>query len=227
MKRLIAALSILMAINGKLFAAVINTDVFPYQNYTATFTKTVDLSEIQSFSLQVVYSTAPQPTGVNADSNKIDIANDTIFSTVTYGLGQQVLVSTLSSTNNLPAGLVTGTTYYVVPVSDNLFKLINTSTGAVAGLSIDLTAVSTHTLIYVTPLNISMGASGMTWEASNDGTNFVSVGSSCTMTTVGTGGISSQIRDFGSFAYRYLRMTFNGVTAGTMKLRVFLNGRRQ
>lgn len=224
MKKIIVALAILAATISKAQAAVINTDLFSYQNYTATFTKTVDLEQIQAFSIQVVYSTATQPGGVTVMNSGIDTVGDVFTSSYTYGLGQQLL---LTNTSTAPTGLTAGTTYFAIPVTDTLFKLSNTSTGAVAGVALDITATSTATVAKFNPMSISMGAAGMTWEASNDGTNYTSIGSSCTMTTVGAGGTSNQIRDFGTFAYRYLRLTFNGVTSGTMRLRAVLNGRRQ
>lgn len=221
MKKLIVAIAILAATVGKVQAAAINTDLFPFQNYTATMTKVMDFGEVQSFSIQLIYSTATQPGQSTIPQSGIDVINDVFTSSYTYGLGQPLLLVVGSSA---PTGIVAGTTYYSIPVTNTLFKLSGTSTGAVAGVSMDITATSTSTLAILNPLTISMGTCGITWDASNDGSNFSSTGSSVTITAVGAG---NQLRDFGAFPYRYLRMTYNGVTAGTMALRAYFNGRRQ
>lgn len=223
MKKVIVALAILAALGSKAQAAAIGGDLFPYQNYTATFTRTMDMGEMSTLSAQVAYSTAVLPSGITVGQTGIDVVNDVFTSSYTYGAGQQIL---LVVTSSAPTGLVGGTTYFAIPVTATLFKVSDTSTGAVAGVALDITATSTTTLAIFNPLALSVGAAGITWDASNDGTNFSTVGSSCTLTAIASGG-SNQIRDFGAFNYRYLRMSFSGVTTGTMKLRVYLNGRRQ
>lgn len=223
MKKALAAFAVLLALSGKAFAENIAGDLINFVNYTATFTKIIDVNTMSNFSIEVVFSTSPQASGISAGNTAIDVVNDTIYSTVTWGQGQQVLLATTSASNTMPTGLIWGTTYFVIPISDAYFKLSLTSTGAVAGLGVDITATSTSTLAFVTPLTLSIGAAGLTWDGSNDGTNFATVGSSCTLTTVGTG---IQLRDFGAYAYKFLRLTFSGVTAGSMKLRAFINGRR-
>lgn len=228
MKKLLAVIFLALGISGNAQAISVLGDLIAYTNYSATFTKVVDVGELTSFSLQVVGSTVTQPTTTLADSSKVDLAADTIISSAAYGLGQQVLFSTGTPiggvTGVMPTGLTAGTTYFMIPRTDITFAMALTSTGAIAGLAIDLTAVSTSTVVTMAPLTLAMGATaGASWEASNDGTNFNVYGTSVTMTTVGTG---TQLRDFGAFPYKFLRMSILGVTAGTMRMRIFINGRR-
>lgn len=219
MKKLIAAVGLALAMAGNAHAVSVLGDLIPYSNYSATFTKTMDVGELASFTIQVVASTATQPTPVMADMSRIDTSLDTIYSTQTYGLGQAFFL-----TGTAPTGLSIGPTYYFIPRSDTLYAAATTPANAVAGTAIDITATSGSTSIWVNPIAFAMGVTaGITWDGSNDGTNFSSVGSSVTLTTIGSG---TQLRDFGTYGYKWLRMSVTGVQWGVMKLRLYINGRR-
>lgn len=56
---------------------------------------------------------------------------------------------TLTTTGTLPAGLSTGTTYYIIAVSDAVYKLASTLANALAGTAVDITDTGsgTHTIV--------------------------------------------------------------------------------
>lgn len=223
MKKLLTGVCLALGLSGNVHAVSVLGDLVNFTNYTATFTKIVDVGELTSFSLQVVESTATQPGITQADMSKIDTIGNLIISSASYGLGQPILFSTTVAGATMPTGLVWGTTYFAIPTSESYFKVSDTSTGSVAGVFLVITGTSTTTLITMTPLTLNMGTASMSFDASNDGTNFSTVGSSVTLSTVGSG---NQLRDFGAYAYKFLRLTYTGVTAGTLRLRAYISGRR-
>jgi hypothetical protein len=90
-------------------------------------------------SIAVVVGTA----GSNGD---ISIANNTVTET-THGwiTGDRVYVYG----SDLPAGLTTATTYYIIKVDANTYKLATTLANAVAGTAVDLTDFGSSTLTAV------------------------------------------------------------------------------
>lgn len=153
----------------------------------------------------------------------IDLDADT-FAETNHGLttGLQVRYDTTSGT--APGGLVTGTTYYAVKVSENVYKLATSSTNAVAGSVIDITTLPTSDSVYtMTPRALVVGSAGFYWQASNDGTNF----SNLSISSVTYSSAGNTLWDLGSFPYRYLRMVFTGPTAGGISLVGRIFGREE
>lgn len=123
-------------------------------------------------------------------------------------------------------GLVTGTTYYAVPIDANNIYMATTSALAVAGvyhanITVQLSSptAATYTLA---PLAIA-GSPLFTWSVSNDGVNYVVSPSSGGLSISATG---TGIVDFGDLDYRYLKMAVTGPTQGGIKVQTYIMGRQ-
>jgi hypothetical protein len=125
-------------------------------------------------------------------------------------------------------GLTTATTYFVIPVSQTQFELALTSTGAVAGTYITITSSSSQTTAHsrtLTPLAIA-GTTTFAWTASNDGTNWFTVGTSSAVAAGGfTAGGQSILTDWSAFNYSFLRLSVTAPTAGAVAFQAIANGR--
>ena len=129
------------------------------------------------------------------------------------------------SAGTAPTPLVVGTTYYPIVVNANAFQLSDTSTGAIAGLALDITAQTAAGggSFLLSPLTIS-GTPGFKWQESNDGSNFVDVNvSSVTFASPYTA--ATTFWDFGQVNMRWLRLKFTGPTTGGVAIAVKPNGK--
>ena len=206
--------------------------------YNNTYSFQTNNSRVDSLSFQCVYTSATLPTTTFNDSS-ITLNSAVISATNTYtsldpaqtgAIGFPVLYS--SSTLTV-APLVNQTTYYVIPVDRNSFKLALTSTGAVAGLGIVITSSNTAKTYSLAPIAIT-GTPSFKWQASNDGVNFndftansynVAV-SSVTMLSYTLGGTST-IWDFGPYDYTWIRLNVVAPTKGGIRLICTPNGEGQ
>lgn len=208
-------------------ASGLTADLFNFENKTSSFTVDVNTERLSRMSIQVVYST-PTLVDVNFGNAAISTIDDTIQSTA-HGLATAEAVLLASAPATAPSPLATGTTYYVIKVTDNLVKLATTYAQAVSNTPIDiLTAPAGAWTLKVVPL--SLGTAGYTWQASNDQTNWVSVESSgnsvgASSQTLTAMGVGTRLYDWSTFAYRYLRFTFNGPISGVIRLRALLSGK--
>lgn len=196
-------------------------DMFAFQNFSSSFTADADTSGLNRFSVQVNFST-PAVNDAQIGYTDIDTTNDTIFEpSYGFGVGQPVLLATMTAIS--PTPLVTGTTYYVIRITDNLLKLATTYAQASSGDAIDILSVSTGAWT-LRPLPYSAGTVGFFWSASNDAANWTIVNSSQSLVTIGSG---YRLFDFGEFPYRFLRFDFRGPNAGVVRLRALLYGKEK
>lgn len=81
--------------------------------------------------------------GTAGSNGDISVANNTVTET-THGwvTGDRVYITG----SDLPAGLTTGTEYYIIKVDANIYKLATTLANAVAGTAVDLTDFGSGTL---------------------------------------------------------------------------------
>lgn len=226
MKKLIVALFALLSVS-QVHAVGVTGDLFAFENKASSFTAEVDATKLNRFSIEVVYST-PVVNDVTFQNTAISLADDTIYAP-SHGLatGQPVLLATAPVT--APSGLTTGTTYFVTKINTDLIKLSTTYALSTSTSQIDITSAPGGVwTLKLLPLDLSN--SGFLWYGSNDGTNWAqvsSVGSTValstqTLTTIGTG---YRLFDWGEFAYRFLRFTFNGPAAGVIRIRALLHGK--
>jgi len=152
----------------------------------------------------------------------INVSADTIAETNHgFGIGLPILFANVSGTD--PGGLSDQTTYYAIPTETaNAFKVSDTSTGAAAGIDIDITDVTGGGSFTFTALDFDTGSAGFLWKGSNDGTNF----SDLSVSSITYSAPGNQIWDMGDYNYRYLRIDFTGPDAGGIDLDIILNGKR-
>ena len=158
-------------------------------------------------------------------ASEIDIESD-VFTKASHGFttGMAILMANVSGT--VPTGLVNGTTYYAIKVNENTYKLSATSTGAVAGLNLNITGITNNNQVYMRPLAFSAGSqNGFYWSASNDNTNFTSL-SAVTYSSVTYSTAGNSIWDFGTLNYKYLRVNFKAPTAGGINLLIRIFGKQ-
>lgn len=144
-------------------------------------------------------------------------AGNLININVAYPTGTQVLYTTTSG--SALTNLTTGTTYFVINAGS--FQLAATSTGALAGVSINLVklAFDNNDAGTITPLAFVAGSCGLVWQGSNDGTNWFNLtASSVTFSGAGTTAPLSQGWDIGYFDYKYLQAVWTAGTSGIVDL---------
>ena len=158
-------------------------------------------------------------------------------------IGSAVIVSTNNFTKAYPvlyssgtplSPLVTGTTYYIIPISTNAFQLATTSTGAVAGAGIVITSSSSQTTAHtfnVTPLAPAGLTASALWQVSNDAFNWVPLTISGSGVAVSSNTFTpvypstTTIQDWGSLDYQYLRYNITTSTTAAVNLKVIINSK--
>lgn len=176
---------------------------------------------------------------VGGIASEVQSGTDTIIkSSHTLVTGLAVVVSPINLiTLN---GLVSSTTYYaIVPAaSSGSFKLSLTSTGAVAGVAVDIsttaqTAGGTGGYYSVIPASYTWDAAGgalnagtgFYLRASNDNVNYWTL-PSISSATIPTTTASNIGYDLGNFNYRYLRLIVTGPVRGALIFNAAIMGRK-
>jgi hypothetical protein len=139
-----------------------------------------------------------------------------------FTLGLPVLYAANSASIG---GLTDQTTYYVTSVGTNQIALSTTLARAVAGIPLTFTSTTSQTSAHaptLTALPIA-GSPSITWQASNDGSNFATTLSTGPIAMSTTSSASDLLIDFGSFNFRYLRSSIVAPTAGAMLLQIPVN----
>lgn len=155
----------------------------------------------------------------------IDLTAESITVAHTFTVGLPVLLT--KSAGTTPAPLNVGTTYYVVPINATSFRLATTSTGAIAGLTVDITTQTAAGggSFTLTPLTIT-GTPSFKWQVSNDAVNWSDLAvSSVTFASPYTA--ASSYWDLGRLNARYVRLNVVGPTTGGLQLRIIANGKDQ
>jgi len=192
---------------------------YPLKNYiTATWTITSSTITLQADYIGTTYnyscnsssqaaltiSTSTSMTG--GKNSDISYTADTIYE-ADHGLttGMQVLYSISGSTS--PSGLTKGTTYFALPYTLDEFRLSTTSTGAIAGVYVNIVSTTNPgggTMTF-TPRTSAGTKGGVVWQVSNDGVTFADL---TTVSSVTISGAGSGIYDFSEINYKYLRAHF-------------------
>lgn len=116
-------------------------------------------------------------------------------------------------------GLVTGTTYYAVPIDANTIGLSSTSVVAQTGTFISLTSSSTlntQATYALNPLAYVTGSAGFAWQVSNDNVSWTNM--AVTSVTYATPATTSWA--LGTIGYTYLGLNVTGPTSGALNLKV-------
>ncbi len=184
-----------------------------------------DVTSPQSVSIQVEYTTSATPPNAVAVTSEVSVANDTIDRPANGFYAGLAVLYTPGSGKTI-TGLTAETTYYAVPSDADHFKLAASTALALAGTTIDLTAVSASGSYSFKPRALlTRGGTGFRWEGSNDGSTFYDLTSSAVSSvTYSSGG--GQLWSFASYPYAYLRAAFTGTAFGGIDYVFTTNGGR-
>jgi len=153
----------------------------------------------------------------------------------TLGTASPLLLSKTAGT--YPGPLVGGTTYFASNLTATTFQIADTSTGAVAGVSLLITTATAAGggAFKLTPLALT-GTPVMKLQKSNDDVNFTDVYVStnplvapfqASISFASTYTSASQQWDLGSVAYRWLRFVYTAGTQGAVQIKYIINGKRK
>lgn len=216
----VTALNIRDAINAHSTLSAMTTAFVQASGVVRVTARSVGVNDyslgVSSFAALTV-SFTPLIGGATSD---ISLSGDTFYKP-SHGFGEGLAVVLSTEAGTAPTGLAIKTTYYVIPVDTNYFKLADSSTMAVAGSAINITAVGGGSTIILRPIVLTLGSAGFTWQASNDGVNF-STTSLLGITYVTP---SNFLWDLSSYAYKYLRFVYTGPTWGGINLAIKFFGR--
>ena len=97
-------------------------------------------------ALPIVTISAPSAVSFDASATGVSLVNDTItIASHPFKTGDKVLYSNAGGTSITASGLVSGSYIYLIKVNSNTVKLSGSYDSAVAGASINITAVGTGT----------------------------------------------------------------------------------
>lgn len=196
-----------------------------------TVYSTMTLAGLNAYRLGTSIPAALVPSSfifTGGSDPKISIADNT-FEKASHGFttGMRVVISTPAA-GAMPtaSGLYGGTTYYAIRVDDTYYKLATSTMNAVAGTAIDITALNGATTLSVFPVALTLaGSNGISWQASNDGTNWSSL-STTSISSVTYSAAGNTLSDFGSNNYRFIRPVVIPPTAGGIRFDLYINGKR-
>lgn len=159
----------------------------------------------------------PNATQMQGGSDSAIVTASSKIKGTAHGFTTALPVLFAKSAGTAPGALVANTTYYVIKVDANSFKLASSAANAKLGTSV---SIATQTAqgggsFTLTPLAIA-GTPSFKWQASNDLSNWVDLSvSSVTMSSLAP---ASTSWDFGTINYRYIRLNVVAPTAGGINL---------
>lgn len=144
-------------------------------------------------------------------ASEVNVADDEL-TIPSHGFVEGVKVQ-LTTTGTLPAGLSLATDYFVIVIDANTIQLASSLANALAGTPVDITDQgSSGGVNTATPVALS-GAS-VTFQKSNDGTNWIDVQTATSITVDG-----SVMIENAAVSYRYFKAV-KALTAGVVDLQV-------
>jgi hypothetical protein len=159
---------------------------------------------------------------IETDTTILGISSDTIrYPNHSFVTGLGVLYST-PTVGSDPAGLIPGTTYYVIRTDGQDFLLASSTANALVGTAVDITAITGGGEFTFTPYPLT-GVPSFKWQASNDNSNWSDVAvDSFTWSSAG-----STLWDYAEPGYRYLRINYTHPNEGQggLALTIYLFGR--
>lgn len=183
--------------------------------------------------LNVSSNTAPNQNSVFQLTRSPYISpSNAIYKPTNWGAGQAVL---FTQTSGSFASLTNNATYYASNITPTSFSLVDTATGAIAGLKLTL---STQTqagngTFALTPLAIT-GTFSLVFQESNDGVNYhqmvVTIGTTTTnaaFTYATPFPQTSNLLKFGDLYTRYIRFLFSAPAAnrGGVNTNIIIRGK--
>lgn len=207
------------------FTALIVTDDSA-ANGTMLFTQTVpgpttnptphNADDSGAGSITGVQTTAGVATEVNPSANSVSIPSHG------YTTGAKLQLTT---TGTLPAGLSTGTDYYIIAVDADTVKFASSQANALAGTAVDITGYGTTTAVHTVAIVTTIAGSVKLQKSDEPGSDayphiWYDIASSSTNFS-GTTVLNWGLADIG---YNALRAVVT-VTSGTVTVSVRVNGK--
>lgn len=157
---------------------------------------------------QVVAAVTPLAGGV---ASGVDVtANTLTMSGDTFPLGFKVRLTT---TGTLPAGLALATDYFVIRTAVvNVIKLASSLNNAIAGTPVDITGQGSSGATN-TATGVALSGASVTFQKSNDQTNWVNIQAATSITVDGSVLLSQP-----DVSYRYFKAV-KAITAGIVDLK--------
>lgn len=211
--------------NSVLSTIVVATAPTSCSSHCGVIKSTSTSNDVNAYSLTTSSYAMLTPSGnmyVGGQAGNINSVTDVITKSNTFGLGADVMLGATAI-----SGLTKNTTYYAIPVvAGSSFKLSDTSTGAIAGVAMDISTSAVQGESYtLTPATCTTGAS-FVLQQSNDNANWVTAPSTGTVTLGQPSGTASLIYDAGLFNFKYLRFNYTAPTKGAIAADIAIHGKR-
>jgi hypothetical protein len=197
-------------------ARLIEKDIFAdFISTEAGSSEVIDLSGASKFSCQAVYDVTAVPSAAVIATADIDLSTDpthpSSFFKAAHGFVTGLKVqATTAGTLAVPLALATD--YYAIRVDADYFQLASSFANAVAGTAIAITNVGV-TSTTLTPVALS---SSVTFQKSNDATNWVDIQTATSITADGTVMIEAA-----NVSYRYFKAV-KALSAGNVDLQAYV-----
>lgn len=185
-------------------------DMITGANSSSALTNRLDQLAIQVI---VDVNTPSTKTFTSAGTNT---TTDVVTST-THGLTTGLKVQ-LTTDDTLPTGLSLSTDYFIIVVSASTLAFASSLANALAGTKIDITGAGTGTH---TITSTSIAGATVTYQASNDGSNWTNLASATSITAD-----ANLLFEDADIAYNYVRAVY-AITAGRMSVQTILTGRER
>lgn len=176
---------------------------------------TIDLAGASKFSCQAVYDVTAVPSAAVIAVANITLSSDPThpseFMKVAHGFvtGMKVQATTAGT---LAVPLVVATDYFIIRVSADYFALATTYALAIAGTRLAITNVGvTSTTLTAVALSASV-----TFQKSNDGTNWIDLQTATAITVDG-----SVIVEVANVSYRYFKAV-KALAGGNVDLKALI-----
>lgn len=148
--------------------------------------------------------------GVNSEVNVTD--NTVTIPSHGYTTGFKVRLTT---TGTLPDPLMTATDYFVIVVSSSVIQFASSLSNALAGTAIDLVDQGSEAAVN-TVTGVALAGASVTFQKSNDGTNWINVQSATSITIDGSVMINQP-----NVSYRYFKVV-KALTSGQVDLKAYV-----
>ncbi len=158
-------------------------------------------------NVQAVAAATPLAGGVNSE---VDVTANTL-AIPSHGFSTGLKVR-LTTTGTLPAGLATGTDYFVIVVDDNTIKLASSLSNAEAGTPVDITGQGSSGAVNTVTATALAGAS-VKFQKSNDRSNWIDIQAATTITVDG-----NVLLEQPEVSYRWFKAV-KGLTSGIFNLK--------
>ena len=196
-------------------ARLIEKDVMTEIGDTGAGSAIVDLNAASKFSCQAVYDVTAVPSAAVIATANITTSSDPThpseFNKAAHGMvtGMKVQATTAGT---LAVPLVLATDYFIIRVSADYFALATTYANALAGTRIAITNVGV-TSTTLTPVALS---ASVTFQKSNDQTNWIDIQTATAITVDG-----SVMIEQANVSYRYLRV-LKTLAGGNVNLKAYV-----